>query len=269
MNKKFKIMRNFTKSARVYDRNSGLQDSLENILLKNIKQDLRSAENISILDIGSGTGRLLKKIRKVNQRLFICGIDISWGMAEYANTRANKINKLKFIQADAENIPFRDNTFEMLLSSSTYQWITDHKKAFKEARRVLKRKGKFNFIFFGGSTLKELKNSFSLSYKYYGLDPLVHAENFADLKDINSYLVRSGFSKVSLSSFLVEKKFKDVSDLIKFLKTTGATNANLDASRGLGRKKIIMKMKEFYKKLYMKNGCIVATFEVFSGCAQK
>lgn len=264
MDKKIKIMRNFTKSAKVYDGCSHLQEKLENILLERFAGD-RRAENL-ILDIGSGTGRLCRKISKLKPKASIYGFDIAWGMVEYSSA---KLNKKDFLQADAECIPFKDKVFDAAVSTSVYQWVENLEKSFKEARRVLKKGGKFYFIFFGGRTLLELKKSFELSHKYFGIESSSHLQEFKPISGINKLLKKSKFKKIKLSSFFIEKNFNDIMDLLKFLKLGGASNVNLDETFGLGRKKIIFKMREFYKNLYIKKGKLPATFEVFIGTAEK
>lgn len=262
--KKLKIIRNFSKSAERYDKNSHLQKALEDILINKISDKVKNGS--FILDIGSGTGSLCGKISKINPKAYFYGLDLAFGMVRYS---VKELGCFNFIQADAEKIPIKENIFDLVVSNSVYQWVGDLEEAFFEAKRVLKDKGEFHFVFFGGKTLWELKNSFDTAYKFFAIEPVRHTENFIKIGDIDAILKKSGFKKRSVSASLLEKKFHDVEELMEFLKLTGAVNTNLSGSFGLGRKKVILKMKDIYKNLYRDNDGVKATFEIFFGSAVK
>ena len=96
-----------------------------------------------ILEIGCGNGRNLLQFAKVG---FDCyGIDFSKEMLRYAEefSRKNKVN-LKLKQARAENLPFKDNYFDYVLSIAVLHHLNKEEqgKAVREMFRVLKKEGK-------------------------------------------------------------------------------------------------------------------------------
>ena len=58
------------------------------------------------------------------------------------------------------HLPFADGIFDLVVSTSTFQWLAALEKAFSEAKRVLTPGGTFLFALFGEGTLHELKNSY-------------------------------------------------------------------------------------------------------------
>ena len=125
--KKVKIKSDYDKSAETYDSRYReiqylkYQGMLENIELKG-----------KVLDLGCGTGILGEFL---NERLV--GIDISLEMLKQGEDRE------KFIQGDMENIPFKENSFDTVLSFSAFMNLSDLNKGLREVKRVLKRGGLF------------------------------------------------------------------------------------------------------------------------------
>lgn len=91
-------------------------------------------KNKRILDIGCGIGTYLKKFQEYSGEVY--GADINQENVKEALKITPKV-KL----ASAENLPFGDNFFHLVLLHEVLEHLTDDKKAIKEALRVLKPKG--------------------------------------------------------------------------------------------------------------------------------
>jgi ubiquinone/menaquinone biosynthesis C-methylase UbiE len=95
-----------------------------------------------VLDLGSGSGRHLTKIK--NGKMYL--VDFSENMIKLAEKKANKLKiPAEFIVADISNkLPFENNFFDCALSVSALHCLPPkgHKVAIKELYRVLKSKGK-------------------------------------------------------------------------------------------------------------------------------
>ncbi|RMH01260.1 MAG: methyltransferase domain-containing protein [Aquificota bacterium] len=87
------------------------------------------------LDVGTGTGEVL--LHSQNKGLRV-GIDLSFEMLKIAKS---KCKRCKFLVADAENMPFKDQTFGSITLSLVYRHLIDRKAFLKEAHRVLKEGG--------------------------------------------------------------------------------------------------------------------------------
>lgn len=92
-----------------------------------------------VLDIGVGNGEISEFIFK-KQPQMDTGIDIDNSQLDKA--RATGRYK-KVLQVDAENMPFKDESFRTVVSNSTFEHMQNDKKAVAEVARVLKKDGLF------------------------------------------------------------------------------------------------------------------------------
>ena len=141
---KEKVRKKFDELAPNYSNNA--VDFIKNKRLELIKKYIKKTDKI--LEIGCGSGNLLKNIDCDN----ISGLDISHLMIE----ECKKIMpKGKFLSGDAENLPFKDNSFDKVIISEVLYYLPDLNKAISEAYRVLNKDGfllitslnkKYNFV---------------------------------------------------------------------------------------------------------------------------
>jgi SAM-dependent methyltransferase len=93
-------------------------------------------KNSSILDVGCGKGFMLYDFARLIPGISVSGIDIS----EYAINNAKEEIR-EFLQVgDAQSIPFKDNTFDLVISITTVHNLGRKgcKKALREIERVSK-----------------------------------------------------------------------------------------------------------------------------------
>lgn len=104
---------------------------------------LRIDEDTSILEVGCGTGgNACYLANKYGCR--VTGIDIAEHMVRQAQNRAEKLgltDKVAFYVGDAYNLDFPDNSFDIVFTIFTSQFL-DPSVAFKEFSRVLDRDGR-------------------------------------------------------------------------------------------------------------------------------
>lgn len=91
-----------------------------------------------VLDVGCGMAHLLYELTQVVQGLQVYGIDIS----KYALENAKEEIRDRLQYGEAQNIPFKDNEFDLVISLTTLHnlKVYDLKKAVKEIERVSKGK---------------------------------------------------------------------------------------------------------------------------------
>lgn len=99
-----------------------------------LKKYVRGGSKIKILDIGCGTGGLLRELTECGE----CqGLDLSEEALEYCRAKGLK----NVGKGSAENIPFPDNSFDVVLVLDVLEHIEDDAAALKEIRRVMKNEG--------------------------------------------------------------------------------------------------------------------------------
>ena len=103
---------------------------------------LNIEDGSNVLDICTGTGDLAFFINKINPNLNITGIDFSEKMLEIArNKQKDYQNNMKFFLADGRELPFEDNTFDIVTIGFGLRNIENYERVISEIHRVLKPKG--------------------------------------------------------------------------------------------------------------------------------
>lgn len=99
--------------------------------------------NTKILEIGTSTGFTAIELAKLTNAS-ITAIDINENSINIAKEKAASYNveqKINFLIADAMNLPFRDEEFDIIFSGNIISYIPNRKKALAEYIRVLKNNG--------------------------------------------------------------------------------------------------------------------------------
>lgn len=132
-----------------YDRNALFYDlfelPVEKLLYSKWRKKYFSSLKGNILDVGIGTG---KNIDYYSDEAEVTGIDFSQKMLEKGRQKLAKSGKknITLIQMDAEDLNFKDNSFNYVITSSVFCSVPDPIKGLKEIRRVLKPDGKLIMI---------------------------------------------------------------------------------------------------------------------------
>ena len=101
-------------------------------------------EAAHLLDIGTGPGHLLLSIRKKLPDAELVGVDISSAMVAQAKRNIKAYGRDLHIDvraADANLLPFADETFDRVISTGSLHHWKDPLQALSEAHRVLKVNG--------------------------------------------------------------------------------------------------------------------------------
>ncbi len=99
-----------------------------------------------VLEIGVGSGRLTNHLaKKIDIQATITAIDINPNMLDIAKEKVKATN-VEFHVADAQSLPFSDNSFDCVVCQFSFMFLPDKQKGFNEAWRVLKPGGQFIFV---------------------------------------------------------------------------------------------------------------------------
>lgn len=96
-----------------------------------------------ILDIGCGSGSMTRAMARAHPTAQVVGIDIRSNYLEFARARAaeEKLDNVRFVEADVFALPFGDGEFDTVWSKYLFQWLKDPAPAIEEAARILKPGG--------------------------------------------------------------------------------------------------------------------------------
>ncbi|MBN2590316.1 MAG: methyltransferase domain-containing protein, partial [Sedimentisphaerales bacterium] len=98
------------------------------------------------LEIGSGPGYVGLEWLKKTDATQLKGLDISHDMVKVAKRNTKEYgfdNRVEYIISSADKIPFNDNTFDGVFSTSSLHEWSKPEDVFNEIYRVLKPSGKF------------------------------------------------------------------------------------------------------------------------------
>jgi len=111
-----------------------------------------------ILELGCGPGDLwAENLSRIPDGWSITLTDFSTGMLDRASERLRQHrDRFGFAQADAQSIPYADETFDAIIANHMLYHIPDRPKALAEMHRVLVRGGRLYATTVGQSHLREL-----------------------------------------------------------------------------------------------------------------
>lgn len=123
-----------------YDRISSLFDVMNHMIQPSWRKDLLNNLHGNILEVGVGTGANLPYYP---ENVNVTGIDFSPKMLAKAYEKVDQ-SKAKIVlkEMDAQQMDFRDNTFDVVVSTCVFCSVPDPIKGLKEIRRVVKPDGK-------------------------------------------------------------------------------------------------------------------------------
>jgi SAM-dependent methyltransferase len=98
-----------------------------------------------ILEIGFGTGSMIRKLSRRQPEAFVAGVDPSGVMISQAsgrNRRAIRQGRVELRQAGVSKIPWPDGTFTVVCETNTLHNWPDPRTDLAEVRRVLRPSGR-------------------------------------------------------------------------------------------------------------------------------
>jgi ubiquinone/menaquinone biosynthesis C-methylase UbiE len=140
------ISQKYDRFARWYDWVEGIPDVLG---VSRLRRRLLRRASGKILEVAAGTGKNLKFYPSDCR---IIALDVSLEMLNLARKRATKLSMdISFVLGDAQTLPFRDKSFDTVVSSLTTCTFPNPVTALREMRRVCKSEGKILLLEHGRS----------------------------------------------------------------------------------------------------------------------
>lgn len=200
------IKKQFEKSMNNYDKNATVQDLMASKML--IELSKVSTDFETILELGSGTGLLTKRIAK---------------HLKFSNFYANDlVEKSKlYVQKTIPNTTFftgnalkikTPKKADLIISNAMFQWFDNLEKSIEILKNSLNNNGILAFSTFTPSNFKEITEITGLTLQY------------KTIEEITKILTRKGFEIIYCESFYEELKFKTPLELLAHMKNTGVNS---------------------------------------------
>lgn len=185
MDAKNKTKQHFNETASDY--NNSDDGKFVKPMYKELQKEIEKIGRGKLLDVGCGNGNLFTFLSKEQYEMF--GIDFSENMISEAIKNCG--DKASFFVADAEKLPFDDNTFDILTCNASFHHYIHPDMVLSEMKRVLKAGGT---LIIGDpyilTALRPLMNVFTKfsnegDYHFYGLN------------EMKKLFLKSGFSPIA------------------------------------------------------------------------
>jgi len=248
----------FDRASAGYDAAARLQARVSSELLERLGA-LRLAPRV-VLDLGSGTGRVTRELKRCYPRALVIALDLAPGMLREARRHQRPWRRFARVCGDALRLPLAAASVDLVFSSLVLQWCEPLEQALAEVRRVLKPEGFFAFSTFGPDTLKELRAAWAQA------DSLTHVNRFLDMHDVGDRCALSGLAEPVLDVDRIELVYPDTLTLMRDLKAIGAHNVTAGRPRTLLGAARLRRMSEAYEA-FRRGDALPATYEVIYGAS--
>lgn len=205
--------------APIYDQTRWMTESVAEEVADFILALVDASPKTSFLEPGVGTG--LNVLPLVRRGYTVTGVDVSQEMLNQFSQKLSKIpQNLKLIQADASQLPFSDESFDVVLTVHMVHTVSNWKTFLDEVDRVLKPRGFYlNAQWITPPARMEFEHYFRAILSKYEAAQVSKQINAA-IKEINvgDYLHSKGYR----SKYVIAKKWmvsNTVEQLLGFFKS--------------------------------------------------
>lgn len=172
-----------------------------------------------VLDLGAATGAANRRLEKHFRPARVVAVDIAHPMLVAAKTKKPWLSKTSFAQANANALPFADESIDVIYCNQLLPWFDDPTPVFEEVARVLCKGGVFAFATLGPDSLLEIRRAWA------SVDEHPHVNRFADMHDLGDGLVNAGLKDPVLDVDRLSVSYDSVDRLFSDLTAVGARNA--------------------------------------------
>ncbi|TWW59145.1 Arginine-hydroxylase NDUFAF5, mitochondrial [Takifugu flavidus] len=212
------------------------------------------------LDVGCGKSHIAEHLNKEIVHQMILS-DISEESLVRRRRRLTDV-PTRCVLADEEFLPFKEKTFDLVVSSLSLHWINDLPGALRQIQQVLKPDGVFIGAMVGGDSLYELRCSLQLAEteREGGFSP--HISPYTAVTDLGNLLGRAGFNMLTVDIDDVEIHYPGILEVLMDLQGMGESNCAWNR-KGLLHRDTVLAAAAIYKEMYGNaDGSVPATFEI-------
>lgn len=163
-----------------------------------------------VLDIACGTGIVARNIApRVGLQGIVIGLDANPDMIDMARTAAEKEQiTIEWYTSSAEQLPFRDEHFDLILCQFGLMFFTDRHAALKEIYRVLKKGGRVVLSVWQGLDRHPFYQTLhDVSQQHFGKSSVQTVFSLGNANELRTWLTASGFEHVEIEPMSITAHF--------------------------------------------------------------
>ena len=177
-----------------------------------IFSNYKISQGMSVLELGCGTGDMWKGQEDlIDSCAGLVLSDFSEGMLENAKANLGEKPGLEYRVIDIQNIPFDDESFDVVIANMMLYHVPDIARGLSEVRRVLKKGGAFYCATFGEHGIIEF---LSKALNAYGVEDNVN-KNFT-LQN-GKEILEPFFSEIQRLDYEDSLAVTNIDDLIEYI----------------------------------------------------
>jgi len=119
-------------------------------------------EGKKVLEVGSGRGGGASYVARILKPGYMIGMDYSANAVNFSN-KNNAQDNLSFVEGDAENLPFEDESYDVVMNVESSHCYGNMQQFVNEVFRVLKPGGSFSWVDLRGTEDGSQLNSIFLN----------------------------------------------------------------------------------------------------------
>lgn len=246
---KRRIAESFGRAATTYDQAAAFQRTVGSNLMARLPTDY-CPENTA--DLGCGTGYFTRELQRRYGRP-VMGLDLAEGMLQFARNASPDCGP--WVAADAEALPLRAGSQDLIFSSLALQWCSHLHTALREAYSALRPGGCLAFNTLVEGSLDELRQAWKQ------VDGFVHVNRFMPETALRDLLKGAGFTQFRCEIEQHVLHYGQLSELTRELKALGAHNVNPGRPGGLTGRARLRALTEAYEHFRDDKG-LPATYQV-------
>ena len=188
-------------------------------------------------------------VRKIKDPLIVSPLSLS--------------NKKTITIEDEENLPFHENSFDLILSDLMLHTSNNLKTSLEKIYTLLKPDGLMLCSMFGSETLRELKSCLLSAEEQFKEKVYPRINPFVDIRTAGDILQSSGFKLCVVDDTTLSVTTKDTYQLVKLIRSMGENNY-INIEKPNISKNIWNKTSELMKDMTPEEDYVMSTFEILT-----
>lgn len=171
-------------------------------------------DGAKILELGCGTASMWMAHDDLIARCEVLMLtDLSEGMLSVARENIGERNNVAYARVDIQDIPFQDDSFDVIIANSMLYHVPDIEKGVNEVKRVLKDKGVFYCATYGEHNFTDILA------EWFELDGESFRPNHNFTMQNGEQILKAAFKYIEAKFYEDSLHITNIDDLVDYLRS--------------------------------------------------